>query len=62
MLRDRFVTGLYEKQVQQHLLTIDGLKWDKAVKIAIAREALVRDTISIYRRPDPDGTNYARKI
>ena len=60
MFRDRFVTGLYEKSVQQHLLTIA----EKPVKIAIAREASVtiRDTIPTFRCADPDGTNDVRKI
>ena len=62
MLRDRFVAGLNENSVQQHLLTIDGLKLEDAVHIAISREASVRDTIPTYRRSDPDGTNHVRKV
>ena len=43
MLRDRFVMGIANSQTQQYLLTESELTFDRAVEIATAREAALRD-------------------
>ena len=43
MLRDRFVMGLSNANTQQYLLVESNLTFDKAVEVAIAREAASRD-------------------
>ena len=46
LLRDRFVIGLNNSLTQQHLLAEDGLTLEKAIAIATAREASLRDSKS----------------
>ena len=49
MLRDRFVMGLSSSATQQHLLAESDLTFEKAVKVATAREAAVRDASAAHK-------------
>jgi hypothetical protein len=46
-LRDRFVCGLRNDQIQKKLLTIRELLLDKALEIAVAMETATKDAIEL---------------
>ena len=46
-LRDRFVCGLCNDQIQKKLLTIRELSLDKALEIAVAMETATKDAIEL---------------
>ena len=49
MLRDRFVMGMSSAATQQNLLAETDLTFDKAVKVATAREAALRDATAAHK-------------
>ena len=49
MLRDRFVIGLSNRHTQQILLTEADLNFKKAVNVAVAREAALRDVDASHK-------------
>jgi hypothetical protein len=46
-LRDRFVCGLRNDQIQKKLLTIRELSLDKTLEIAVAMETATKDAIEL---------------
>jgi hypothetical protein len=46
-LRDRFVCGLRNDQIQKKLLTIREFSLDKALEIAVAMETATKDAIEL---------------
>ena len=59
-LRDRFVMGISNSTSQQLLLAEEVLSLEKAVKIASAREAALRDSRGAKHGVDPDNVNKIR--
>ena len=53
MLRDRFVMGIAHAQTQHHLLTEADLTFKKAVELATAREAAIRDVSAMGNSSNP---------
>ena len=56
-LRDRFVMGISNSTSQQLLLTEEDLSLERAVKLASAREAALRDSRGAKHGVDPDNVN-----
>ena len=56
-LRDRFVMGISNSSSQQLLLTEEDLSLERAVKLASAREAALRDSRDAKHGVDPDNVN-----
>lgn len=50
-LRDRLVCGLYNESIQKRLLVETNLKFDKAVKMAVAMETAARDAVELRGKP-----------
>ena len=57
MLRDRFVIGLQNRQTQQILLTDGELTFEKAVNIAVSREAAIRDIEASHKSSDTESNS-----
>ena len=60
MLRDRFVMGLCSAATQQNLLAESELTFDKAVKVATAREAALRDATAAHKLGITANVNHGR--
>ena len=63
MLRDQFVIGIQNRTTQQLLLTESTLDFNRAIDIASAREAAIRDSeITRHADVNPDGVNQIRNF
>ena len=62
MLRDRFVIGLSNRSTQQALLTDADLTFQKAVNIAVGREAAIRDIEASHNKSNNSESNGVHKV
>ena len=46
-LRDRFVCGLYNESIQKRLLVETSLTFEKALKLAVAMETAMKDSLEL---------------
>lgn len=64
ILRDRFITGINDKDIQQKILAVEDkdLTFEKAYNIAVAHEAAVRNVRELQRggQEDESKVNFAR--
>ena len=62
MLRDRFVMGIAHNQTQQNLLSEPDLTFQKAVDVALTREAAIRDMKKIKNQNSSQSDSTVYKI